>query len=122
MRNRLDFTIPLRGSLIAIALAAPAASAPAQTVADDARCLFLSNAFAAQATDPGRRQLATSTGAFFLGRLEGRASPTAVKSAFNQNGTLTIAQAKAMMNACVARASRADAQMRALVGPLAQGR
>jgi hypothetical protein len=108
--------------LTAFATAAVPAGALAQTANDDARCLFLSNAFASQATDPTRRQLATSTGALFLGRLDGRAAPAAIRGAFNQNSTLTVAQAKTMMNACVARASRADGQMRALVGPLAQGR
>jgi hypothetical protein len=108
--------------LIAAALAALPQSGRTQGVADDARCLFLSNAFASQATDPGNRQLAISTGAFFLGRLDGRATPAAIRSAFNANRALTVAQAKTMMNACVARASRADTQMRAVMGPLGQGR
>jgi hypothetical protein len=108
--------------LAALAAAAMPVAASAQTITDDARCLFLSNAFASQATDPARRQLAVSTGAFFLGRLDGRASPAAIRGAFNANGALTVVQAKAMMNACVARASRADTQMRGLVGPLAPGR
>jgi hypothetical protein len=108
--------------LAALAAATLSAQTSARTVTDDARCLFLSNAFATQATDPARRQLAVSTGAFFLGRLDGKASPAAIRGAFNANGSLTVVQAKAMMNACVARANLADTQMRSLVGPLAQGR
>jgi hypothetical protein len=107
---------------IAVLTAATPQIASAQSVTDDAKCLFLSNAFASQATDPSNRQLATSTGAFFLGRLDGRASPAILKSAFNANGTLTVAQAKTMMNACVARASRADAQIRSIMGPFGRGR
>jgi len=124
MGNRFQFAVGERFGLVplALALAVTPAGAGAQTVPDDARCLFLSNAFASQATDPARRQLAASTGAFFLGRLDGRASPAAIRGAFNANGTLTVAQAKAMMNACVARAARSDSQMRALLGPMAQGR
>ena len=98
------------------------AGAQAQTVADDARCLFLSNAFASGAKNPESRQAAASAGAFFLGRLQGRAAPAAIRSAFNQNSTLKIAQAGPIMNACVARAARADAEMRALLAPVAGGR
>jgi len=113
---------PLLRLLLVAAAGLPATAAHAQTVADDARCLFLSNAYASRATDPARRQIATSAGAYFLGRLDGRASPAAIRTAFAESGKLKTAEASSLMNACVRRAERADMRMREVLGPATQGR
>lgn len=109
-------------ALAAAVLAAAPWSASAQTVVDDTRCLLLSNTFAARASQASQRQIAESTGAFFLGKLDGKVSAAAVRSTLAQDRSLKTAQAITLMDACVSRARRADASMRAMVQPAPQGR
>ena len=120
-RHRPTFRL-LPRLLLMVAASLPAAGAQAQTVSEDAQCLFLSNAYASRATDPARRQLASSAGAYFLGRLDGRASPAAIRAAFAESSKLRTTEASALMNTCVQRAERADVRMRGVLGPATLGR
>ena len=88
--------------------------ASAQTVSDEVRCVMLSNALASGSSNPRGRQIGASVGAYFMGRLDAR-QPAQVKAALAaQKRQVPSAQAATMMNACVTRASRAEAQLRAL--------
>jgi len=88
--------------------------ASAQTVSDEVRCVMLSNALAGGSSNPRGRQIGASVGAYFMGRLDAR-SPAQVKAALAaQKRQVPSAQATSIMNACVTRASRAEAQLRAL--------
>lgn len=88
--------------------------ANAQTVSDEVRCVMLSNALAMGSSNPRGRQIGASVGAYFMGRLDAR-QPAQVKAALAaQNRKIPSAQASTMMNACVMRASRAEAQLRAM--------
>lgn len=102
--------------VLALALAGGIATgAPAQTVADDVRCLFLSNAFATAAKDEPARRVSTLTRAFYLGRLNGRATQAALAAAIKAQGAgVTAAQAPAAMGACAKRAEVAERQMAAV--------
>jgi hypothetical protein len=100
--------------LAVLGSATMAGSAGAQTVSDEVRCVMLSNALASGSNNPRGRQIGASVGSYFMGRLDAR-QPAQVKAALAaQKRQVPSAQAATMMNACVARASRAEAQLRAL--------
>jgi hypothetical protein len=89
-------------------------AAVAQTVSDEVRCVLLSNAVATTANNPRGRQIGASVGAYFMGRLDTR-PPAQVKAAIaGQKKRIVQSEATSAMNACVARAGRAEAQLRAL--------
>lgn len=95
----------------ALACAVPA-SALAQTVNDDTRCMLLSAGYARLAKDENSRRSASMTGAFFLGRLSGRLSGAALTAAIRAQGKgLSAKQAEPAMRACAARAAAAEKQM-----------
>ena len=95
----------------ALAAAIPA-SAPAQTTNDDIRCLLLSAGYSRLAKDDNSRRAAAMTGAFFLGRLNGRLSENAFAAAIRAQGKgLPAKQAEPVMRACAARAAAAEKQM-----------
>lgn len=87
---------------MALASAACAAPAAAQTVDSDVHCLLAANYYARAEKDPAKRQLSMVASIFYLGRLDARISKEQLKSA-------VVAQAKAMpasslastMNDCV---------------------
>lgn len=86
----------------------------AQTVSDEVRCVMVSNALATGSKDPRGRQIGASVGAYFMGRLDAR-QPAQVKAALaRQKRQVAASEAVASMNACAARAGRAEAQLRAL--------
>lgn len=88
--------------------------ASAQTVSDEVRCVMLSNALANGSTNPRGRQIGASVGAYFMGRLDAR-QPDQVKAALaGQKRRIAASQAPALMEACTARAGRAEARLRAL--------
>ena len=99
-----------------IVIAAMAVSAPAgaQTVTDEVRCVLLSNAFAAGSKDPHARQVGASVGSYFMGRLEARQSSQVKAAMAGQNKQMPANQAVSAMNACAARATQAEARLRAL--------
>lgn len=100
--------------LAIVASTAVSPPARAQTVTDEVRCVLLSNALAAGSNNPRGRQVGASVGSYFMGRLDAR-EPAEVKAAIaGQNKRLPASQAASMMNACAARATRAEAQLRAL--------
>ncbi|WP_242137076.1 hypothetical protein [Sphingomonas sp. TREG-RG-20F-R18-01] len=108
--------VPRRAAIAYSILAAVglSGSAHAQTVVDEVRCVLLSNALASKSTDAHGRQVGASVGSYFMGRLDSR-DPAQVKAAIaGQNRKIVAAQAASQMNACAARASRAEARLRAL--------
>jgi hypothetical protein len=83
---------------LVLGIAAPAA---AQQTGRDARCLLVSSIFSTSANDEKARQAADTTRAFFLGRLDGRLSPSQIASAFAaERANLTQASLASAMNAC----------------------
>ena len=93
-----------------------AGSAGAQSLNDDVKCFLLSTGMAKQAAQQSVRASATLDSAFYLGRLDGRASPAALKAAIRAQGTGMdgIAAGKAMQ-ACAARAEAANKTLTATI-------
>jgi len=97
----------------ALAVATPAI-APAQTINDDVRCLLLSSSFARIAKDDNSRRGSAMTGAFYLGRIDGRVSKAALTAAIRAQGKgLPAKAAETAMRACAARATAAEQQVSA---------
>jgi len=89
-------------------------TAEAQTTTDDVRCVLLSGGYARLAKDENSRRAASMTGAFFLGRLNGRMSGQALTAAIRAQGKgLSGKQAEPVMRACAARAAAAERQLSA---------
>lgn len=107
----------MKGIVIAATLyiAGMTSAAPAQSIPDDVRCFMLSNGFAKGASDEKGRQLAASSLAFFLGRLDGRASPNVIADIVRkQNAIIDPKTAGLQMKACVTRMLRSGQAMEAL--------
>jgi hypothetical protein len=91
-------------------LAAPAVSD------DDVRCFLLSNAFAKSATDPKARATAAATLTFYLGRLDGRASPAVIAATIKRVGpTIDPKAAGPQMGACAQRMGQSEQTIQAAV-------
>lgn len=81
-----EWSIPLQRQistlLMTLGLAILPTAASAQAGSDaDVRCLLVSNTFAEKETDPQRKQLATLSISFYLGRVDARLSPTQFRAA-----------------------------------------
>jgi hypothetical protein len=101
------------GLVAAIAFASVAAGA--QTVADDARCLLVSSSYARGSKDPKAQAVAQTAAAFYLGRVDGRYPPAALKTAFAAELKLVNGgNAGAIMNACAARIGQAETRIQAI--------
>jgi hypothetical protein len=86
----------------------------AQTVSQEVQCVLVSNALATGSSNPKGRQIGASVGAYFMGRLDMRQT-SQVKSALSiQKRQVPASKIGAIMNACTARAGRAEAKLRAL--------
>ncbi len=71
--------------------------------------MLLSNMFAKTSMDDKKRQTASQTLAFYLGRLDGRANAQALASAMRaQSATIDPKTAGTAMGACLARLVTAD--------------
>src|SRR5689334_12665155 len=82
---------------LAAALLAIAAPAAAQNV-NDARCILLSNAFAAEAKDAQAQKLAEASLYFYLGRLSPTETTAQLKTVFDQQSkTITETNAGPLM-------------------------
>lgn len=93
-------------------------AATAQTVNDDVRCLLLSSGYARVAKDDTSRRAAMMTGAFYLGRLDGRVSKPALTAAIRAQGKgLPAKEAQTVMRTCAARAAAAEQQTSAAGKP-----
>ncbi len=100
---------------IAILLASLAFPARAETVQDDVRCILLSGIFIKQAKDEKGKQIARLTGAFYLGRIDGRADTQALTDLLSaQSKALDPKTAGPQMDACAAKLARAQAAMNTL--------
>ncbi len=109
-------SLNLLGSAALVAGAAMGfpASASAQTVNDEIRCVMVSNALVARSKNPRGRQIGASVGAYFMGRLDFR-PPAQVKAALvRQNRRIPGKEAEAVMNACAVHATKAEARLRSL--------
>lgn len=99
------------------------AVAGAQTTNDDIRCLLVSAGFARVAKDENSRRVSSMTGAFYLGRLNGRMSGPALSAAIKAQGKgLPAQQAEPVMRGCAARAAAAEQQMSAAAKQAEGGR
>jgi hypothetical protein len=86
-----------------------AVPAGAQSVSDDVRCVLVSAGFARAAKDDNSRRVSALTGAFYLGRLNGRVSqPQLVAAIKGQGKGLSAKLAEPIMRACAARAQTAE--------------
>ena len=93
--------------------------ANAQTLDEDVQCLVLSNAFARRGATDDARKVSQLTSAFYLGRVDGRATPDTLKSALlTQHGLPAPAAGKAMQ-ACAARADAANDRVGAMTRQIA---
>ncbi len=86
----------------------------AQTLADEVRCVMLSNALASGSDNPRGRQIGASVGAYFMGRLDARQSAEVKAALAVQGKRIATSKVPALMSACVARAGKAEARLRAL--------
>lgn len=97
---------PIAAAVLTLSFAAPV---QAQTVADDAGCVLLSGIFIKSAKDDKGKQIAQLTGAFYLGRLDGRVAPKALTEAMRAAGkALDGKVAGPLMDACVAKMAAAQ--------------
>ncbi|WP_375427149.1 hypothetical protein [uncultured Sphingomonas sp.] len=86
----------------------------AQSTDDDVRCFLLSTGFARAAKAENSRRASALTGAFYLGRLDGRIARPALIAAIRRYGSgMPTSQAAPIMRACAARAGVAEGQMEA---------
>lgn len=110
----------MKTSIFAAALIASVTVAPAsaQTVPDDTRCLLLSNIYARGAKEEEGRRTANLALMFYLGRLDGRASPTAVAAGMRaQAATVDQKASGPQMTECATRVARAQQAMQAAAEP-----
>ena len=99
------------------------AQAQPQGVNEDVRCLLLSASFARLAKDDASRRGSAMTGAFYLGRLDGRIGKPALTAAIRAQGKgLPAKEAETAMRTCAARATAAEQQMSALTRSAATGK
>ena len=103
--------IKIVGGLFVAGIAVPTA---AQTIPDDVRCMALSNAFAKSAAEEPAREAASRALLFYLGRLDARGDPQAIKNAM-QGSKIDPKTAPAEMSACSARFANAAQTMQSLV-------
>ncbi|MFL6721695.1 MAG: hypothetical protein ACJ8FT_07835 [Sphingomonas sp.] len=95
---------------LAAALLATSGTAVAQN-ATDARCILLSNAFAAQTKDATQQKLAEDTLYFYLGRISGQPTTAQMKAVMDEQGkTLNDTNAGTLMGDCV-KAVQAKVQL-----------
>lgn len=99
--------------LCATAIAAPAS---AQNVSNDVRCFVLSNAFSRAAKEETGRKIASASLSFYLGRLDGKASPAVIANALaQQRVTIDAKLAPAQMGECAKKMVRAEQAIQVLM-------
>lgn len=107
-------------AVAAIAFAAAACPADAQTANRDVRCLLLSNLFSKAAPDARGKESAAQTRLFYLGRVSAKFSPTQLQTAMTTEAkTIDPNGAGPEMNKCVASVQASAAAAEA-VGAKAQ--
>ncbi|MEH3159070.1 MAG: hypothetical protein PGN08_09130 [Sphingomonas taxi] len=115
--------VTLAATLSAAVPAQAQAQAQPQGVNEDVRCLLLSASFARLAKDDNSRRGSAMTGAFYLGRLDGRIGKPALTAAIRAQGKgLPAKEAETAMRTCAARATAAEQQMSALTRSAATGK
>jgi len=106
-----------------LAVSMPLAAADAQSLNDDVRCMLVSSGFARMAKDDNSRRASAMTGAFYLGRLNGRGAGPALSAAIRAQGNgVPAKEAEPIMRACAARASAAQEQVTMVVKQAQSGK
>lgn len=107
------------GGILGVSMLVAPFVAQAQSTSEDVRCLMVSSVFARIARDDNTRRASAMTGAFYLGRLNGRISPAALTAAIkSQDNGMPAKQAEPIMRACAARATAAQEQVAAIAKQL----
>lgn len=107
----------IAASLFLIGLAVPAS---AQGIQEDIRCVLLSGMFAKGAKDEKGKQIARLTGAFYLGRVDGRADAKAITDILRaESKAFDPKTAGPLMDACAAKLGVAQKSMNDLGRTLA---
>lgn len=105
----------LRRTVMAGAMVSIASISNAQSIADDLKCLIVSNALTKSAKNAQTRNLTELTSAFYLGRLDARAQPRTMSNALKPNDvTLPGPVAIATFKKCVERADAANQRVKAI--------
>jgi hypothetical protein len=115
-------TIAAMVGIAALTSPAPLLAAPPapSALGSDIRCFLLSNAYAKSATDPKARSAAAATLTFYLGRLDGRATPQVIASTMRSTGTtIDPKTAGAQMSGCAQQMARSEQSIQAAVRLLA---
>lgn len=100
------------GAALISGLAMPAS---AQGIQGDVRCILLSGMFAKGAKEERGKQLARATGAFYLGRINGRADAKTITDALRtESKTITPKSAGPQMQACAAKLAEAEKSLNAM--------
>jgi hypothetical protein len=99
---------------LALAVALPT-TAQAQIADGDLRCLMVANVFASTEKDVKKRQVASATGLFYLGRIDGRVPPAQLKARILAVGKgMTSKSVGPTMNACVGALQQREQAFQAL--------
>lgn len=102
---------------LAAALLSTGAAASAQS-ASDIRCLVVSNAFAAQATDTNEKKVAESAIYFYLGRIGDGLTPARLKTLLDtETKALSDKTAGTTMDKCVEAIQAKITMMQSLAPP-----
>lgn len=87
----------------------------AQSIQSDVRCILLSGMFVKAAKDDRGKQLARATGAFYLGRINGRADARTITDALRgESKTITAKTAGSQMQVCAAKLAEAEKSLNAM--------
>src|ERR1700709_2475265 len=105
----------MKFKLFAAALSSLAMVSPAvaQSAPDDLHCFLLSNVFAKAEKDDKRRLLAAQATMFYLGKIDGRVNPVALKTAMTAH--LDPQMAGPQITACARRLGRAEQALQATI-------
>ncbi len=99
----------------ALGMAAPAS---AQAIVNDARCFVLSNAFAKAAKDENGRKVAAASMTFYLGRLDGKATPAVIADTITKQAAgVDPKMAATQMSICAAKLVRTEQGIQAMMKP-----
>jgi hypothetical protein len=104
----------MKRNLIAVGLLLLGAATPAaaETIQEDVRCILLSGMFIKAAKDEKGQQIARLTGAFYLGRIEGRADAKVLAEALRtESKAIDGKTAGTLMDACAAKLGHAQQTM-----------
>ncbi len=100
----------LSAALLSLAMVSPAA---AQTAPDDLHCFLLSNFYAKAEKDEKPRVIAQQAAMFYLGKIDGKVNPQALRVAITAHLAPQIAGPQMM--ACAQKLGRAEQALQATI-------